>query len=61
VTATVDLTQLYGLLPGHEAARIDVLNGIAYRAGGEVGDGTFLVTGKYWPRMFEVIFEGSGS
>ena len=58
VTATADLGKLYGLLPVEEAARIDVLNGIAYRPA-ETADaeGTFLVTGKYWPRVFEVAFE----
>jgi glutaminyl-peptide cyclotransferase len=58
VTATADLTRLYGLLPAGEAARIDVLNGIAFRPGEQgAGGGTFLVTGKLWPRLFEVIFE----
>ena len=33
-------------------ARIDVLNGIAYNP----QNSHFLVTGKYWPKIFEVIF-----
>lgn len=58
VTATADLGKLYGLLPVEESARIDVLNGIAYRPAETVdAGGTFLVTGKYWPRLFEVAFE----
>lgn len=58
VTATADLGELYGLLPPEEATRIDVLNGIAYRpAEGTAAEGTFLVTGKHWPRLFEVAFD----
>ncbi len=49
VTAAIDGA---GLLTEAERARADVLNGLAYRAGG----GTFLVTGKLWPKMFEVRF-----
>ncbi len=47
VTAVIDGS---GLLTASERAGANVLNGIAYRAGG----GTFLITGKLWPRMFEV-------
>jgi glutaminyl-peptide cyclotransferase len=39
-----------GLLSREEAARADVLNGIAYDA----GTGRFLLTGKLWPKLFEV-------
>ena len=53
VTAVVDAA---GLLSAQEAdERAEVLNGIAWRA----DTGTFLVTGKYWPKMFEVSFEPS--
>lgn len=49
VTAAIDAS---GLLTPAERARADVLNGIAYR----MGAGTFVVTGKLWPKMFEVRF-----
>ena len=48
VTATVDAA---GLLTDAEAATADVLNGIAH-----IEDDRFLVTGKFWPWMFEVRF-----
>lgn len=57
VTAIVDLSTLYELLEPEEAAGVDVLNGIAYRPGEEPGGGLFFVTGKYWPRLFGVVFE----
>ncbi len=47
VTGVVDLT---GLLPPEERAKTDVLNGIAYRP----DRNTLLVTGKYWPQLFEI-------
>lgn len=50
VTATVDAR---GLLEPSERRGTDVLNGIAYRP----ETGTFLITGKLWPRIFEVVFE----
>ncbi len=37
--------------------RAEVLNGIAYHP----QRGTFFLTGKYWPKMFEVRFSGSES
>ncbi|MFC6009829.1 glutaminyl-peptide cyclotransferase [Nocardia lasii] len=43
-----------GLLTPAERAGTDVLNGIA-----GLGGDRFLVTGKYWPRMFEVRFVGN--
>lgn len=46
-TVTVD-----GLLTAGEAANADVLNGIAYLA----QNGRFYVTGKLWPKMFEMEF-----
>ncbi|NNE72593.1 MAG: glutaminyl-peptide cyclotransferase [Acidimicrobiales bacterium] len=49
VTSTVDAT---GLLPADQAAGADVLNGIAY----DDDAGTFWLTGKLWPSMFEVTF-----
>lgn len=47
VTAVIDAS---GLLPPEDAAEADVLNGIAYVPERD----TFLLTGKRWPRMFEV-------
>ena len=42
---------LAGLLPRDERTRTtDVLNGIAYRE----GTGNLLVTGKFWPALFEI-------
>ena len=41
-----------GLLSAEESVGANVLNGIAYDAERE----TFLLTGKYWPRLFEVRF-----
>jgi glutamine cyclotransferase len=46
-----------GLLGTEERLAADVLNGIAYRN----DKGSFLVTGKYWPKMFEVEFTPLGS
>ena len=50
VTHYIDAT---GLLTREEARRADVLNGIAF----DPGAGTFYITGKLWPAMFEVTFE----
>lgn len=47
VIAVIDAS---GLLTDEEAAAADVLNGIAFRP----DTGTFLLTGKYWPWVFEV-------
>lgn len=41
-----------GLLSPEEQAAAEVLNGIAYRSETR----SFLLTGKYWPSMFEVEF-----
>ena len=49
ITATVDAK---GLLDPARKGNAEVLNGIAY-----VGDGQFLLTGKYWPAMFRVKFD----
>ena len=49
VTGEVDAG---GLLTSQEAARADVLNGIAAIP----GTGQFLITGKWWPKMFRVAF-----
>jgi glutaminyl-peptide cyclotransferase len=53
VTEYIDAT---GLLTEEELANMDldreVLNGIAYNAEAE----TFYITGKKWPRLFEVNF-----
>jgi glutaminyl-peptide cyclotransferase len=50
VTAIIDAS---GLLTPAERLNTDVLNGIAYDPSKEV----FYLTGKYWPRLFEVVFE----
>jgi glutamine cyclotransferase len=47
VTGWIDLG---GLLDPREAAGVDVLNGIAYDAAGD----RLFVTGKYWPKLFEI-------
>jgi len=47
VTGWLDLR---GLLPGREASEADVLNGIAFDAAGD----RLFVTGKLWPRLFEI-------
>lgn len=52
VTAVIDAGALREHLPEDRRARIDVLNGIAHLPGTD----RFLVTGKYWPSMFEVRF-----
>jgi glutaminyl-peptide cyclotransferase len=49
VTATVDAPNL--LTPA-EKSRADVLNGIAWDAATK----TFLITGKWWPKLFRVKF-----
>jgi len=49
VTAVVDAS---GLLTPAERQTTDVLNGIAW----DPGKKTFLITGKLWPKMFEVTF-----
>ena len=49
VTAEIDAS---GLLTVEELRGTDVLNGIAY----DPATKTFLLTGKYWPALFEVRF-----
>jgi glutamine cyclotransferase len=49
VTATVDAPNL--LTPA-ERSRADVLNGIAW----DPATKTFLITGKWWPKLFRVKF-----
>ena len=51
VTAEIDASALRDALPPGPRD-VDVLNGIAQIPGTD----RFLVTGKYWPRMFEVRF-----
>ena len=51
VVAVIDATPLRQRL-GLPAGGDEVLNGIAYRP----DTATFLVTGKRWSRLFEVIF-----
>jgi len=49
VVGVVDLTGI--LTPADVAGQtVDVLNGIAYDAGGD----RLLVTGKFWPKIFEI-------
>ncbi|MFD3704175.1 glutaminyl-peptide cyclotransferase [Nocardia sp. NPDC058658] len=52
VLAVIDAS---GLLTPAERKGTDVLNGIAQLPGTD----RFLLTGKYWPRMFEVRFVGN--
>jgi glutamine cyclotransferase len=53
VTAWIDLTGLY---PAKQrSSKSQVLNGIAH----DPDTGHFLVTGKCWPRMFEVVWTPS--
>jgi glutamine cyclotransferase len=47
VTGWIDLS---GLLTRAERAEADVLNGIAYDAASD----RLFVTGKWWPRVFEI-------
>jgi glutamine cyclotransferase len=49
VTARIDASSL---LPDRRGSGAGVLNGIAYRP----DTATFLLTGKNWPTMFEVVF-----
>lgn len=49
VDAVIDAS---GLLSREERARVDVLNGIAY----DPVSKTFWLTGKFWPKMFQVVF-----
>ncbi len=49
VTAVIDAS---GLLTPAERRRVDVLNGIAY----DPELKSFWITGKYWPKMFRVLF-----
>jgi glutaminyl-peptide cyclotransferase len=51
VVALIDASSLRSRL-GVAPASVDVLNGIAYLP----ESATFLLTGKYWPKLFEVIF-----
>jgi glutaminyl-peptide cyclotransferase len=53
VTAVIDAS---GLLSPQEARGVDVLNGIAYVPERR----RFLLTGKLWPKLFEVTFEPRG-
>lgn len=49
VTAVIEAS---GLLSLTERRRVDVLNGIAY----DPETKSFWITGKYWPKIFRVIF-----
>lgn len=50
VSALIDASGL--LTAAERSGGVDVLNGIAHNP----DRGTFYITGKYWPRMFEVVF-----
>ncbi|HNZ67908.1 MAG: glutaminyl-peptide cyclotransferase [Prolixibacteraceae bacterium] len=50
ITGYVDLKGLLGTLPLNQSDRLDVMNGIALMP----STGHLLVTGKRWPRMFEI-------
>ncbi len=50
VDAVIDASTL---LSPDEKARVDVLNGVAY----DPVSKTFWLTGKFWPKMFQVVFE----
>ncbi|WP_305094047.1 glutaminyl-peptide cyclotransferase [Prescottella sp. R16] len=52
VVARIDASNLTDALPSDGRGDVDVLNGIAQIPGTD----RFLVTGKLWPRMFEVRF-----
>ncbi|WP_415975440.1 glutaminyl-peptide cyclotransferase [Rhodococcus sp. 077-4] len=52
VTAVIDGTPLWDSMPASERSGADVFNGIAQIPGTD----RFLVTGKYWPKIFEVRF-----
>jgi glutaminyl-peptide cyclotransferase len=51
VAAVIDASGL--LTTAERAAGAELLNGIAYNSESE----TFYLTGKLWPRLFEVVFE----
>ena len=53
VASTIDAS---GLLTAQENDAVDVLNGIAF----DKRSGHFFITGKYWPKMFEVEFVAKG-
>lgn len=52
----ISYAHMRGILPGYESdqGKDHVLNGIAYRP----DQHTFFLTGKRWPRLFEVVFSG---
>lgn len=56
VTGFADATPLVDALSPEARAKADVFNGIAHVPGTD----HFLVTGKYWPTLFEVRFTDAG-
>jgi glutamine cyclotransferase len=56
VTAWIDAEGLLALDGVGDTSGVDVLNGIAYVPERE----RFLITGKYWPNLFEVRFVADG-
>lgn len=51
--AVVSVIDASGLLAREDRAGTDVMNGIAH----DPTDGTFLLTGKLWPKLFRVTFD----
>jgi glutamine cyclotransferase len=46
----IDLSGILNTLPGIQSENMDVMNGIALMP----ENGHLLITGKYWPKMFEI-------
>ncbi|MDI6627010.1 MAG: glutaminyl-peptide cyclotransferase [Rhodococcus sp. (in: high G+C Gram-positive bacteria)] len=57
VTAVIDCTPLWDSMSASQRGGADVFNGIAQIPGTD----RFLVTGKYWPAIFEVQFTDTAS
>ena len=55
VTGWIDLKGI--LSPEDDSETVDVLNGIAYDAEND----RLFVTGKYWPKLFEIELRGKGT
>jgi glutamine cyclotransferase len=50
VVGVLDLTGILGIMTGNKTENIDVLNGIALFS----QNNHLLITGKLWPKMFEI-------
>ncbi|MCK4308815.1 MAG: glutaminyl-peptide cyclotransferase [Candidatus Atribacteria bacterium] len=55
VVGWIDLKGI--LSPGDDSETVDVLNGIAY----DVKNDRLFVTGKFWPKLFEIKLMGQGT